>query len=262
VDSICCPYGARIAAPIVCTLIGLILFYVTAFSCATFKISSDYYYYYEDEYYYSDEELEWGFWGYYYWDYDESYCDDYGSDTDFDAPFKFGRAISVLGAIFGGTILILLLIASCVRYPGPKIFFRILGSCMLLMAAFSLLLLVGLATENLPNEMGGTAYAVIPSALFWIAAGLTTMFTMQERDSPIVVSAAAIHAEPTPAYSTKQQGAPPLPPATTKEIEKRINEDGSMTVITTTRLANPDGTITEEITEKTFPAGSFDQLGE
>jgi len=230
---ICCPYGARIVAPIICTGVGLALFQATAFSCNTFDSPN--------------ENVGYGFWGWYNDYYEE--CDDYGDVWDVDAPTKFGRAIGILGALLGWVTFITLLVASCVRFPGPKIFFRILGSCMFVMAIFALLLLVGLASE--PNEMGGPAYCVIPGALFWIAAGVTTMFFMQERDFPVVVSAAAVHAEPVPVKHVAPQ---PAQPKITKEVEERINDDGSKTVITTTRTTNPDGTVMEEITEEEFPA--------
>jgi len=233
------------------------LFQVTAYSCLTFHIPYDTY---NSEGLYVDyyDSNDAGYWGWYDDYYDE--CEDYQTLMDYDdyfhldAPLKFGRAIGVIGNILGWVTLIMLLIASCVRYPRPKLFFRILGSCMFVMAVFSLLLLVGLASDpydisTLP-EMGGPAYCVIPGALFWIAAGVTTIVSVQERDFPVVVSAAAVHAEPVPVKHVEQ-----LPPATvTKEIRERINDDGSKTVITTTRTTNPDGTVMEEIMEEEFPA--------
>jgi len=179
-------------APIICSFVGLIFFHVPAFSCVTFH-------------YDSPHPVGVGYWGfeepvtYYPYTYstDEYTCKSYAKEADLDSLVKFGRAIAIIGTFIGWVIVITLLFASCIRFPGRKIFCGVMGAFMFLMAVLVLLLLVGVQSDaEYELEVNTAGYMVIPSAVFWIAAAFTTLFTMEERalrnpaTAPVVVHVA------------------------------------------------------------------------
>jgi len=171
--------------------LGIILFNTAAYSCQSFEV----------------DPLGVGYWSFEDFDGD---CAAYSDEFDPDGPFKFGRAIGIIGSILGYTLIIMLLVASCVRYPlGRKIFF-VMGGCMILMSIFALLLFVGLSSDHfdigtLELEVGAAGWCIIPSFFFWVAAAFATALTMKARDdggAPTSTPPAAMHA------GTEQKAAP------------------------------------------------------
>ena len=100
--------------------------------------------------------------------------------VDFDAPVKTGRAFGVMGSILGLALFIMYAMAS------PRVFFGIMGNGTILMALFTLILLVGLqGFRDADPELAGAGHCIFPSAFCWGAAGVTTLFSMEERVAPV-----------------------------------------------------------------------------
>jgi hypothetical protein len=102
-------------------------------------------------------------------------CSAYRSaDSDeFNAAFKFGRAVSILGVIFGWPMWAGLVTLLFARVPGQQNVLRVISIGCFVMAASSMLLFTGLDSAFCDS---GTCkpravLAVIPSFAFFIATG-------------------------------------------------------------------------------------------
>ena len=240
------------------------LFNISAFGCDTFKFEKEGYYteyfsywYYEDR---DDDECA---------NIDEDLDEYYNLDVDWDAPWKTGRAATIIGSIFSYLLVILLLVSSCFRYP--KVVFKVMGGFMLLMSILSLLLLVGLASDSaddiftaefsLDPKISTGAILAIVAAVFWAGAGISMFFCMQERTIQQHTTAVPVrtYPQPAPAYypdkkapqPVMRQSAPPIvrpamrPAAQdctiTEEEEMMERPDGTRVKVTTKTTTFPDG---------------------
>jgi len=183
IDPVSIPYpqGFRIAAPVVCSVLGMFFFICAAYRCQTFEVDTTQVHTGQNMGF-SASRI--GFWS--FEDHSKD-CRSYPDGFDPDGPMKFGRAIGILGSILGLTLVVMLLVASCLRYPARRMVFGAMGGCMILMAVFALLLFVGLSSNPFDMDgwdlkVGNTGWRIIPSAFFWLAAAFATLFTMKERE--------------------------------------------------------------------------------
>jgi sulfite exporter TauE/SafE len=103
----------------------------------------------------------------------------YSSDYSFDAAMQLGRFVSVFGFIMGWLAWMLLSALLFVRIPKQDAVLNVISIVCFTMAALSLLLFVGMATDNCDDVdcSPRAVFAAIPAAvLFVAAAGLTIYF--------------------------------------------------------------------------------------
>ena len=100
-----------------------------------------------------------------------------------DEYFQAGRALGLIGTALAWFVQGAVVAAVARRIPAPQTFKRCLAALMFLMAAFSLLILVGLGSERLETfKVGIGAGISIMGAFFWIFAGISVFFCIKERD--------------------------------------------------------------------------------
>lgn len=162
--------GGMYAIPLVCSVIGLIMFHYAAFGCYTFtnfEITSIGYLFYPTETYY-------GFWSYLN---DFQYCVPYPYYAEFTGSFKIGRFIGVVGAILTWAIIIVVIVGSFFQFSQPKLVFRVIGGCMALSSLFSVLLLVGLSAGYYLGPGGKVA---VVSCVVWAGGAVSMFFGLNE----------------------------------------------------------------------------------
>jgi len=213
--SYCCPYGASVALPLLCSFLGLVCFYVISFSCLAFemKLSNSWNgtasnliidpycganFQWVPPIGYTptpggptNQKSHYGFWNIELTNVltDETYCHSWDQiqacyEAD-DAALKVGRAVSVLGAVLSILIFFFLIFATFMTYP--QCLLRFVGVVMAILSMTSLVFFVGLSTDICDDEdfncsYGTTAWFAIPSCIFWAAAAITTLFFMDQRE--------------------------------------------------------------------------------
>lgn len=116
------------------------------------------------------------------------YGEDFGgclrySNDRLGSVWKFGRFIGIFGSLLAWMVFGAMMLASCFKYPNPKICFPILGICMGIMSLFSFLLLVGLAnkSETFPssneNDVSSWVPKNIENDLYLSAGGVLAIFS-------------------------------------------------------------------------------------
>jgi sulfite exporter TauE/SafE len=103
----------------------------------------------------------------------------YSSDYSVDAAMRLGRFVSVFGFIVGWMAWMLLSALLFVRIPKQDAVLNVISIMCFAMSALSLLLFVGMATDNCDDVdcSPRAVFAAIPAAaLFVAAAGLTIYF--------------------------------------------------------------------------------------
>lgn len=222
-------------------MLGLIFFHYAAFGCKTFEGS-------RSDWSRSTVTVKFGYWGVENPRTDS--CESYVSN-DFDGTWKFGRFVGVFGALLSWLVFALVMTASCFRYPYPKVVFWSIGGCMLLLALFSFLLLVGLSSETYegPYTLGeGVSRSIaaggvlsILAAFLWFGAAVSIVFFMKERERAHVPHARAV--------APKQ--------AVVEESTSRDDTELGGTTTDITTVVQPDGTMTKTIVKTTvLPDGS------
>ena len=170
--------GKLYAIPAACTVIGMLFFHIAAFGCTTFKVelSTASYSYWFNYYSYSTFDAKVGYWSA---DFGGS-CIKYIT-SDVGGALKFGRFIGVVGALMIWAIVAAVAVASFLKYPKPKLVFRGIGICMGVISFFSLILLVGLSTDDSYKLGGGGALAIL-SAFIWAGGAVSMFLCMNERE--------------------------------------------------------------------------------
>lgn len=102
-----------------------------------------------------------------------------------DQYFQAGRALGLIGAGLAWFVQGTMVAATARRVPAPQTFKRCLSASLFLMAAFSVLVLIGLGSQRLETfKIGVGAGVSIMGALFWILAGISVLYCIEERDLP------------------------------------------------------------------------------
>lgn len=195
----CCPYGPLYAVPVSCTVIGFVFFHIAAFGCVTYKTVSP-----RDYGSTSLTATTIGYWS----RYDTTFggCIRYTNDM-LASVWRFGRFIGLFGSFITWAILAAVLLASCFKYPHPKIYFISISAGMGIISLFSLLLLVGLSTDENLSIAGGGVLAILASFL-WAAGAVSMFYCMNERKTtPSPTTPVSRNAGPT--YPLPTEGDDP-----------------------------------------------------
>lgn len=190
-------------------------------------------------------------------------CQEYDSEvTDLmDGAFKFAKAMGIISGVFGWILFILSSILCCVVLP--PLVTRGMSIAYLVLAFASALTLVFLASNGCTNvcnliypgycsscslKMSTGSYLAIISFIFFVGAGVANYF-LKEKDAntskgdEAIPGAMAKDEEKALPESSLSESALPefVLPAPTIETEEEFNDDGTVTIKTTTTKTNPDG---------------------
>ena len=213
-------------------MLGLIFFHVAAFGCKTFEV--------DKTELFGVSKVKLGYWGVKH-PYDDNSCLGYDNNEEFDGVWKFGRFVGVFGALLVWLVFFLVMTASCFHYPYPKVVFGSIGGCMLLLALFSLLLLVGLSSDTLVDlsiSVGGVLS--ILAAFLWFGAAVSIVFFMKEREREQVPQANAVQPKRA-AVVEESTGRDDTEYGDTTDITTVVNLDGTMTKTTIKTTVLPSG---------------------
>lgn len=222
--------------PALSTVIGLIFFHIAAFGCNTFKAASTSNGYFRVYLY----TVNYGYW---------SLSNAGGctklpySSFSLSGAIGFGRFIGVLGALLSWVVFAFIVGASFLRYPRSGAVFRTMAACMVVLSAFSLLLVVDLSYDG--SQLGGGGDLAIAAAIIWLGGAVSVLFVKERprRDATATNDDGDI--EQQPAYMTAINNdinvAEQTANKTAAHVEVVINSDGSMTEATTTTTEFPHG---------------------
>lgn len=172
-------------------------------------------------------------------------------DDFFDGTWKFGKAMGFLAGILGIVNLVLSFIPCCMAVP--RLAVQLVAAGYLLLGIFSILMLVGLASDVCSTACQWLplctqcSLSMAPGArmsivAFFMFAG-ASVATLYLREREVVVAGAT---EPEEKENDKEEQAvresalPQSSIGTTIDVVEELNGDGTKTVTTTT--TKPDGT--------------------
>jgi hypothetical protein len=246
----CCkpfPYGCLMVVPIVFGLLGTILTWAALANCyflmatTNFSVAGIGYIKYVDPYLYTCQV----------WDAEDQ-------DALFDGSWRFGKTMGWLASILGLVFLIMSFMPCCMVVP--RLTMKLVAAGYLLLGVFSILMLVGLASDVCSTacqwiplctqcslSMGPGARMCIVAFLLFAGASVAT-FYLKEREAVVAVDADAKDKEKR---AVLESALPQSSIGTTIDVVEVLNGDGTKTVTTTT--TNPDGTkVTHKSIERAF----------
>jgi hypothetical protein len=253
------PYGWLTALPIILGLGGDILTWAALTNCSfltattTFSVAGIGFLKYVDPYVYTCQV----------WETEDQ-------DAFFDGIWKFGKAMGFIAGVLGLVNTLLSTILCCMVFPRIALQFMAFG--YLFLGVFSILMLVGLASDICNNacvwtplcitcsmSMGPGARLSIVAFFLFAGAGIATLFLKEKEQTALNTQEA--QAENKTKAKDEEEAAPPESAlargkvGTTVDVVETLNDDGTKTVTTTT--TNPDGTrAIHSVVQSTAPPES------
>jgi hypothetical protein len=170
---------------------------------------------------------------------DGNYClswDSLSKESYFDGPWRFGRALGVMGTLVAFPVFLLSMYIIFYKVQ-TKVF-----SCMMyatiFMAIVSLLLLVGLSSDVCKNEsckLGPGGFIAMFDFFWWVAAAYVAHKLQALSQEP------EYEYRPSLSKNKSLLALPSTQPNVEEDVEDVDNDDGSVTRVTTITTYKPRG---------------------